>query len=171
MPLRRETLDPRDLVRAYVAVIDCYAKALRAAVKLVADGAFSRNLQVRRVLKSYLGLCRHGHARPCGLGRAGRQRSWAGQPTAQGRSLLDPFLCPQQRYLSFHSGFGARLSSGEATLEDCEEHARKLQQQQQQQPGAQAEGHHEWGLVGGRPEQWEAVCARYIAAVTDSSRE
>ncbi|KAK3909553.1 LOW QUALITY PROTEIN: Xylose isomerase [Frankliniella fusca] len=123
VPLRRETQDARDLVGAYVAVIDCYAKALRAAVKIVADGAFSRNLQ--------------------------------------------------QRYLSFHSGFGARLSSGEATLEDCEEHARKLQlqQQQQQQQGTQGEGQHDWGLVGGRPEHWEAVCARYIDAVADPSRE
>ncbi|KAE8748686.1 hypothetical protein FOCC_FOCC004489 [Frankliniella occidentalis] len=126
VPMRREALDARDLVGAYVAVIDCYAKALRAAVKLVADGAFSRNLQ--------------------------------------------------QRYLSFHSGFGARLSSGEATLEDCEEHARKLQQQQQQlqqqqqqqQPG---EGQLDWCLVSGRPEHWEAVCGRYIDAVADSSRE
>lgn len=51
VPLRRESVDSRDYGRdvlaACVAVIDCYAKALRAAVKIVADGAFSRNLQVR----------------------------------------------------------------------------------------------------------------------------
>ncbi|KAJ1529207.1 hypothetical protein ONE63_006011 [Megalurothrips usitatus] len=131
LQLRRDAADggsSRDLVASYVAVIDGYARALRAAVKMVSDGAFSRNLQ--------------------------------------------------QRYLTFHSGFGARLSSGEATLEDCEEHARKLQLQQQQaaaqSTAADVHGH-DWCLLQhqqtSRPEHWEAVCARYIDAVPESVRE
>lgn len=53
----------------------------------------------------------------------------------------------QQRYLSFHSGFGSRFMNGEANLEECEEQARK----------------HNGELVSssGRSEHWETVFARY----------
>ena len=46
VPLRRESGGSRELLEAYVTVIDGFAKALRTATKIVADGVFSRNLQV-----------------------------------------------------------------------------------------------------------------------------
>ncbi|XP_063236096.1 uncharacterized protein LOC134538599 [Bacillus rossius redtenbacheri] len=52
----------------------------------------------------------------------------------------------QQQYASFHAGFGARVSNGEATLEDCEEHATK----QRDEPASR------------RTEHWEAVFSRYV---------
>ncbi|KAJ8898147.1 hypothetical protein PR048_003507 [Dryococelus australis] len=52
----------------------------------------------------------------------------------------------QQQYASFHSGFGSRVSNGEATLEDCEEHAQKQHAEAASQ----------------RTEHWEAVYARYV---------
>ncbi|XP_049777965.1 uncharacterized protein LOC126175306 [Schistocerca cancellata] len=54
----------------------------------------------------------------------------------------------QQRYLSFHTGFGSRIASGEATLEDCEDQARKT--------------HGETVFTSGRTEHWEAVFNRYV---------
>jgi len=53
----------------------------------------------------------------------------------------------QQRYLSFHSGFGSRLINGEASLEECEDHVRK-------QNG-------EITVPSGRCEHWEALFYRY----------
>jgi len=68
----------------------------------------------------------------------------------------------QNRYLSFHTGFGSRLASGDATLEDCEEQARLLYQQHQLQPPS-AGGGADWGAPGpSRSDHWELVCGRYI---------
>uniref|UniRef100_A0A1B6JGC2 Xylose isomerase n=1 Tax=Homalodisca liturata TaxID=320908 RepID=A0A1B6JGC2_9HEMI len=53
----------------------------------------------------------------------------------------------QQRYLSFHSGFGSRFMNGEASLEECEEHTRK-------QNG-------DASYASGRSEHWQALFHRY----------
>lgn len=63
----------------------------------------------------------------------------------------------QQRYLSFHSGFGSRFVNGEASLEECEEQSRK-------QNG-------EFSPISGRSEQWEATFQRYIDSKTNWSKE
>lgn len=54
----------------------------------------------------------------------------------------------QQRYLSFHSGFGSRFMNGEASLEECEEHTRKQNGEVVHSPG--------------RSEHWEALFHRYV---------
>ena len=54
----------------------------------------------------------------------------------------------QQRYLSFHSGFGSRFMNGEASLEECEEQMKKQNS--------------EVTATSGRPEHWETVFCRYI---------
>ena len=54
----------------------------------------------------------------------------------------------QQQYLGFHTGFGSRFSGGEATLDDCEEQAKKY--------------HGDLPAVTNCTEHWEAVFSRYI---------
>ncbi|XP_066996143.2 uncharacterized protein [Anabrus simplex] len=54
----------------------------------------------------------------------------------------------QQRYLSFHTGFGSRLANGEVNLEDCEDQARKH--------------HGDFTASSGRTEHWEMAFMRYM---------
>ncbi|GLH02025.1 Xylose isomerase [Gryllus bimaculatus] len=54
----------------------------------------------------------------------------------------------EQRYLSFHTGFGSRLESGEADLEDCEDHIRR-------QPA-------DVMLTSGQAEYWRAIFTHYL---------
>ncbi|XP_054285896.1 uncharacterized protein LOC129002254 [Macrosteles quadrilineatus] len=96
--LRPDSVDLKDLAVAYISTIDTYAKALRVAAKIIADGVFIKNLQ--------------------------------------------------QRYLTFHSGFGSRFMNGEASLEECEEYTRK-------QNGENIP-------TSGRSEHWEALFNRYV---------
>ena len=44
--LHRESTNLKDLVVAYVNYIDMYARGLRNAAKIIADGVFTKNLQV-----------------------------------------------------------------------------------------------------------------------------
>ncbi|XP_075224263.1 xylose isomerase-like [Lycorma delicatula] len=60
----------------------------------------------------------------------------------------------QQRYLGFHSGFGSRFVNGEASLEECEEQAKKLNQNTESVQ-----------QTSGRSEHWEAVFTRYCNSV------
>ncbi|XP_071451083.1 uncharacterized protein [Hetaerina americana] len=117
----RQSLELRDLFVAHISRIDSFARALKAASRMLTDGVFARNIQ--------------------------------------------------QRYLSFHSGFGSRMSGGmsptavgatgaaatspgaavavEASpgLEECDEYVRK---------------HGEPTQTSARHEHWEATLAHYL---------
>uniref|UniRef100_A0A1B6E4W0 Xylose isomerase n=1 Tax=Clastoptera arizonana TaxID=38151 RepID=A0A1B6E4W0_9HEMI len=92
-----DSTDLKDMALAYISAIDSFAKGLRNAAKIIADGILSKNVQ--------------------------------------------------QRYLSYHSGFGSRFMNGEASLEECEEQAHKH--------------NNEVFNTSSRTEHWETVFARY----------
>merc|ERR1712198_651352 len=45
--VRRESTEPRDLFHGHIMAIDTFARALRNAVRMISDGAFSRSFQQR----------------------------------------------------------------------------------------------------------------------------
>jgi xylose isomerase len=69
---RRESFEPIDLFHAHIGGMDAFARGLKTAHAIIADGR------------------------------------------------IDAFV--KERYSSYDSGFGARIESGTATLEDCEAH-------------------------------------------------
>jgi len=45
--VRRESVEPRDLFHGHVLAMDTFARALRNAARMIADGCFTRNIQQR----------------------------------------------------------------------------------------------------------------------------
>merc|ERR1712212_1474580 len=45
--VRRESTEPRDLFNGHIMAMDTFARALRNAVRMISDGAFSRSFEQR----------------------------------------------------------------------------------------------------------------------------
>lgn len=43
--VRRESVEPRDLFHGHILAMDTFARALRNAARMIADGCFTRNVQ------------------------------------------------------------------------------------------------------------------------------
>lgn len=43
--VRREAVEPRDLFHGHILAMDTFARALRNAARMIADGNFARNIQ------------------------------------------------------------------------------------------------------------------------------
>lgn len=45
--VRRESVEPRDMFHGFIMAMDCYARALRNAARMLSDGFFARSIQQR----------------------------------------------------------------------------------------------------------------------------